>query len=280
MARSAADVLVRIPPVSGTILEPDTEVGMRTVSRERLAEVFVEMADTLVDEFDLIEFLQTVTARTAELADVAAVGLLLADHHGQLQFMAASDEATRLLELFQIQHHEGPCLDAFRTRTPVVNADLTQAGDRWPLFAPRATESGFHSVHALPLRLRSDVIGALNLFGTGTTPLAADDIQVVQALADVATIGLLQERAIHRAEILTEQLQGALNSRVVIEQAKGALARIHNVSVDAAFDRLRSYARRNNRKLSDLAHAVITEPDTIPTLTRTDATSDGVAPPA
>ena len=251
---------------------------MRTVSRERLAEVFVEMADTLVDEFDLIEFLQTVTARTAELADVAAVGLLLADHHGQLQFMAASDEATRLLELFQIQHHEGPCLDAFRTRTPVVNADLTQAGDRWPLFAPRATKSGFHSVHALPLRLRSDVIGALNLFGTGTTPLAPADIQVVQALADVATIGLLQERAIHRAEILTEQLQGALNSRVVIEQAKGPLARIHSISVDAAFDRLRSYARRNNLKLSDLARAVITEPDTIPALTRAAATGGGTPP--
>jgi transcriptional regulator with GAF, ATPase, and Fis domain len=232
--------------------------------------VFVEMADTLVDEFDLIEFLQLVTARTAELADVSAVGLLLADHHGQLQFMAASDEATRLLELFQIQHHEGPCLDAFVSRVPVVNADLSRAADRWPLFAPRASDSGFHSVHALPLRLRSEVIGALNLFGTGTGTLAPADVQVVQALADVATIGLLQERAIHRAEVLTEQLQGALNSRVVIEQAKGALARTHGVGVDEAFEKLRSYARRTNCKLSDVANAVITEPDTIPSLTRAD----------
>ncbi len=241
---------------------------MPTVSRERLAEVFVEMADTLVDEFDLIEFLQMVTTRTAELANVSAVGLLLADHHGQLQFMAASDEATRLLELFQIQHHEGPCLDAFTARAPIMNADLSQAADRWPVFAPRATGSGFRSVHALPLRLRNQVIGALNMFGTGTGALDPADVHVVQALADVATIGLLQERAIHRAEVLTEQLQGALNSRVVIEQAKGALAQTHGVDVDIAFERLRAYARRNNRRLSDVAHAVITEPDTIPALTR------------
>lgn len=250
---------------------------MPTVSRERLAEVFVEMADTLVDEFDVIEFLQMVTARTAELANVSAVGLLLADHHGQLQFMAASDEAARLLELFQIQHHEGPCLDAFMTRVPVVNANLSQAAHRWPLFAPRAAGSGFHSVHAIPLRLRNEVIGALNLFGTGSGTLEPADVQVVQALADIATIGLLQERAIHRAEILTEQLQGALNSRVVIEQAKGTLARTHGVSVDAAFERLRTYARRNNLKLSDVAHAVITAPDTIPALSRADPSSGGIA---
>ena len=250
---------------------------MPTVPRERLAEVFVEMADTLVDEFDVIEFLQTVTARTAELTDASAVGLLLADHHGQLQFMAASDEATRLLELFQLQHREGPCLDAFTTRAPVVNADLSQAAGRWPLFAPRAAGGGFRSVHALPLRLRSDVIGALNLFGSGTGTLTPADIQVVQALADVATIGLLQERAIRRAEVLAEQLQGALNSRVVIEQAKGALARIHDVDVDHAFERLRTYARRSNRKLVEIAHAVITDPATIPALTLPDPPPGGSA---
>jgi len=251
---------------------------MPTVSRERLAEVFVEVADTLVDEFDLIEFLQLVTSRTAELANVSAVGLLLADHHGQLQFMAASDEATRLLELFQLQHREGPCLDAFVAQTPVVNADLSQAAGRWPLFAPRAADSGFRSVHALPLRLRQQVIGALNLFGTDPGTLEPADVQVVQALADVATIGLLQERAIRRAEVLTEQLQGALNSRVVIEQAKGALARIHDIGVDEAFEKLRSYARNHNRKLSDVAHAVITEPDTIPSLTHRGLSPNKIPP--
>jgi transcriptional regulator with GAF, ATPase, and Fis domain len=245
----------------------EEEAMMSTVSRERLAEVLVEMADTLVDDFDLIEFLQMITTRTAELVNVAAVGLLLADHHGQLQVMAASDEQTKLLELFQVQIHEGPCLDAYLTRSPVVNADLRQAGAHWPLFAPRATQVGFRSVHAIPLRLRSTVIGALNLFGADTGSLGPDDVRVVQALADVATIGLLQERAIHRGEVLTEQLQGALNTRVVIEQAKGALARTHGVSVDDAFQRMRSYARNHNRKLSDVANAVLTESASVAELT-------------
>jgi len=240
---------------------------MPTVSRERVAEVFVEVADTLVDDYDLIEFLRTVTARAAELVDVPAVGLLLADAHGQLQFMAASDEQTRLLELFQLQSKEGPCLDAFRTGVAVVNADLRQATARWPVFARHATQLGFRSVHALPLRLRSRVIGALNLFGTDVGTLAPDDVAVVQALADIATIGLLQEQAIHRAEILTEQLQGALNSRVVIEQAKGALARTHGVDVDVAFTLLRTYARSPNHKLVDLAHSVLTNPASVPELT-------------
>jgi len=241
---------------------------MVTVSRERLAEVFVEVADTLVDDFDLVEFLRTVTTRAAELVDASAVGLLLADSHGELQFMAASDERTRLLELFQLQHHEGPCLEAFLTRTPVVNADLRSAVARWPLFAPQAARAGYRSVHAIPLRLRSRVIGALNLFGTDVGVLDPEDVAVVQALADVATIGLLQEQAIHRGEILTEQLQGALNSRIVIEQAKGALSRAHGIDVDAAFVLLRGYARNHNRKLVDLAHTVLTDPGAVPDLTR------------
>ena len=241
---------------------------MATVSLERLAEVFVEIADTLVDDFDVIEFLQMISARTAELIGVPAVGLLLADTHGHLQVMAASDEATRLLELFQIQIREGPCLDAYATRTPVVNADLRTAGDRWPAFAPRATAVGFRSVHALPLRLRAKVIGALNLFGTHAGRLGAGDVRVVQALADVATIGLLQERAIHHGEVLTEQLQHALTSRVVIEQAKGALARAHGGDVDRAFELLRRYARDHNLKLVDVARTVVTDPASIPDLTR------------
>lgn len=240
---------------------------MGTVSRERLAEVFVEMADTLVDDFDLVEFLQRVAARTAELMDVTAVGLLLADHHGELQFMAASDEATRLLELFQLQNHEGPCLDAFRSGEPVVNADLTRAADQWPTFAPQAAARGYRSVHAIPLRLRGQVIGALNLFGDETGHLDAADVTVAQALADVATIGLLQERAIHSGEVLTEQLQGALNSRIVIEQAKGLLAGLHGLDLDQAFTLLRGYARGHNRRLVDLAHAVISDPAAVPDLT-------------
>ena len=234
-----------------------------TVSAERLAKVFVEVADTLVAEFDVIEFLQMLADRAAGLIDASAVGLLLADQHGRLQFMAASDENTKLLELFQVQSHDGPCLDAFNTARPVINVDLRAAGGRWPRFAPRATASGFRSVHAFPLRLRDDVIGAMNIFGHDVGGLDDTDTQIVQALADVAAIGLLQERAISRGEILTEQLQGALNSRIIIEQAKGAVAQAHNITVDEAFDLVRAYARRTNRRLSDVARLVVTDPTTL-----------------
>jgi GAF domain-containing protein len=234
---------------------------MTTVTAERLAKTFVEVSDTLVDEFDLIDFLHTLAVRTVELVGAGAAGLLLADQRGRLEFIAASDENTKLLELFQVQNSEGPCFDAFRTAKPVRNADLRGAVGQWPQFAPRAAAAGFLSVHAFPLRLRTEVIGALNVFGTrpgGVLDLA--DVPIVQALADVAAIALLQERTIRRGEILTEQLQGALNSRIVIEQAKGAVAQAHQISVDEAFRLIREYARRNNRRLSDIAHAVFTDP--------------------
>jgi len=186
-----------------------------TISADRLAEVFVEVADTLVDEFDLIEFLQMLTSHTSDLIEARAAGLLLADGRDRLQLMAASDERTEMLELFQVQAVEGPCQDCYRGGSAVVNADLAEAGDRWPRFAPKAVAAGFRSVHAFPLRLRTETIGALNLFGTDTGRMEPTDIRVVQALADVATIGLLQERTIRRNEVLSEQLQTALNSRIV-----------------------------------------------------------------
>jgi GAF domain-containing protein len=241
---------------------------MTTVSAERLAKTFVEVSDTLVDEFDLIDFLHTLTVRAVDLVGATAAGLLLADQRGRLEFMAASDENTRLLELFQVQSSEGPCLDAFRTAAPVVNADLGTATARWPQFAPRATAAGFRSVHAFPLRLRNEVIGALNLFGSDSaSALDSADIPVVQALADVATIALLQERTIRRGEVLSEQLQGALNSRIVIEQAKGAIAQANDVSVDEAFTLLRDYARRNNRRLSEVARTIFSDSDGVAVIT-------------
>lgn len=240
---------------------------MATVSAERLAAVFVEVCDTLVSEFDVIEFLQMVTSRTAELIDAAAVGLLLADQHGELQFMAASDEATTLLELFQVQTEEGPCLEAFRTCAPVLIPDLAVAAGRWPQFAPRAVEAGFRSVHAVPMHLRDHVIGAMNLFSTKTGGMEPNELVIVQALADTATIGLMQERAIRRGEMLTEQLHAALNSRIVIEQAKGALARIHGVDVDEAFRLMRGYARRTNQRLGVVATYVVTAPTRVRELT-------------
>jgi GAF domain-containing protein len=242
---------------------------MTTVSAERLAKTFVEVSDTLVDEFDLIDFLHTLTVRAVDLAGATAAGLLLADQRGRLEFMAASDENTRLLELFQVQSSEGPCLDAFRTAAPVVNADLRTATGRWPRFAPRAIAAGFRSVHAFPLRLRTQVIGALNVFGAdSTSELDTADVPVVQALADIATIALLQERTIRRGEVLSEQLQGALNSRITIEQAKGAIAQAKDVSVDEAFTLLRDYSRRNNRRLSEVARAIFTEPAGVALITR------------
>ena len=235
---------------------------------DRLADIFVEAADTLVDDFDLIEFLQTLTAHTSQLVEVSAAGLLLADERGRLQLMAASDERSEMLELFQVQSEEGPCQDCFTQGNAVMSADLRQSTDRWPRFAAQAAAAGFRSVHAFPLRLRQEVIGALNLFGTEVGGMRATDIRAVQAIADVATIGLLQERAIHRRDLLAEQLQKALNSRIGIEQAKGALAQIHACSVDEAFELLRTYARRNHLQLSALAYQVTAEPDAIPDLTR------------
>ena len=241
---------------------------MTTISAQRLAKVFVEVADTLVDEFDLIDFLHMLTDRIANLVGASTVGLLLADQHGQLQFMAASDENTKLLELFQLQNQEGPCLDAFHTARPVINADLRQAEARWPRFAPRAAAAGFRAVHAFPLSLRKEVIGALNVFGTEVGGGFDDgDVQIIQALADVAAIGLLQERAISRGEVLTEQLQGALNSRIVIEQAKGAVAQALGISVDEAFTVIRGYARRTNQRLGDIAHTIVTDPASLATIT-------------
>ncbi|MEV6596128.1 GAF and ANTAR domain-containing protein [Actinoplanes sp. NPDC051346] len=238
---------------------------MSTVSAERLATVFVEVADTLVDDFDLIEFLQMLTQRVAGLFDTGAVGLMLADHHDRLIFMAASDENARLMEVFQLQHDDGPCLDAFRTAHPVTNMNLAEAAHRWPKFAPRAALAGFQAVHAFPLRLRDDVIGAMSVFSSASE-LDDADSRIVQSLADVAVIGLLQERAIRRGEILTEQLQGALNTRVVIEQAKGIVAQSHGVDPDEAFVLIRLYARNNNRRLSEVAHTIVTGLPNLPTL--------------
>jgi len=227
------------------------------ISTERLTEVFVELADTLVAEFDLVDFLQDLTDHAAAVSHADAVGIVLADHQGRLQFMASSNEPGRALELFQLQHDEGPCLDCFRDRAPVVNADLATAREVWPQFAPRAIEAGFQSVHAFPMRLRQDAIGALNLFGS--RPLSFDpvDVRIVQALADVATIAILQQRELARAEALTEQLQGALNSRILVEQAKGALAQRDQITPDEAFNRMRGRARSERRALLEVATEVL-----------------------
>ncbi|MET1059749.1 MAG: GAF and ANTAR domain-containing protein [Nocardioides sp.] len=234
------------------------------ISADRLAGVFVEVADTLVADFDLIEFLHNLADHAADLSGASAAGLLLADQNDQLHYMAASSEGARHLELFQLQHSEGPCLDCHRTGEPIIVTDLRDATGRWPDFAPRAVAAGVHSVHAFPMRLRDKVIGALNVFGEGPLPLNDGDVRLVQSLADIATISIIQERAIAHAEMLTEQLQGALNTRIVIEQAKGVISRTHRIGVDAAFDLLRAHARRNHLRLGDLAHDIVTGDADVP----------------
>jgi GAF domain-containing protein len=229
------------------------------ISTGRLSDLFVEVADTLVDEFDLVDFLHNVTTSAAEISENSAVGLLLADSDGTLRHVASSTEDARLLELFQLQHAEGPCLDAYRSGEEIRDVDFADAGARWPVFVDRARQLGFTAAHCFPLRLRDEVIGALNVFRTDQRFLASDERQVVRALADVATIALMQERAVRRAEELTEQLQYALNSRIVIEQAKGAVARTLGIGVDEAFDVMRRHARARRLRLTDVARSVVVD---------------------
>ncbi|WP_369273536.1 GAF and ANTAR domain-containing protein [Streptomyces sp. R11] len=236
------------------------------MNEQLLAKTFVELADNLVADFDLIDFLRLLTDRCVGMLDASAAGVLLADRDGKLRVMAASDEQVRLLELFQLQNDEGPCLECFRTGTPVAVPDLTREADRWPRFVTAAHRSGFGAVQALPMRLRDETVGALNLFHAAAGPFDPVGTLVAQALADVATISLLQQRSAHLSNVLNEQLQNALNSRVLIEQAKGKLAERHRIDMEQAFTALRGYARAHNRRLSDLARAFIDDSEPLPGL--------------
>ncbi|MEV0936556.1 GAF and ANTAR domain-containing protein [Streptomyces phaeochromogenes] len=227
------------------------------MNQQLLAKTFVELADNLVADFDLIDFLRLLTDRCVGMLGAGAAGVLLADRDGKLRVMAASDEQVRLLELFQLQNDEGPCLECFRTGAPVIVPDLTREIDRWPRFVTAAHRSGFGAVQALPMRLRDEVVGALNLFRATPGPFDPAATLIAQALADVATISLLQQRTTHRSTVLNEQLQTALNSRVLIEQAKGKLAERQNIDMEQAFTALRGYARSHNRRLVDVARAFI-----------------------
>lgn len=224
---------------------------------ERLTTTFVELADSLVDEYDVIELLHLLTERCVELLGVDAAGLVLGDQRGTLQVAASSSEQVRLLELFELQNDEGPCLDCFVEGRPIGADRLSTGSERWPRFAAEARSAGFETVHALPLRLRGQTIGALNLFWAQPADVRADDLQVAQALADVATIAILQERLTRNRELLAGQLQSALDSRIVIEQAKGVLAERSGLDMGEAFALLRRTARSSNRRLAEIAADII-----------------------
>ena len=222
-----------------------------------IARTLVELADTLVADFDVVDLLALLADRCVEVLDVGAAGLMLAGPDGNLRVIASSSEAMRVLELFEIQSAEGPCLDCYRTGQPVTYVDLSSDDRRWPRFAAEAITAGFNSVDALPMRLRGSVIGALNLFHAETGGMVQEDLDSAQALADVATIAILQHRAALEAQTLNDQLNLALNSRVTIEQAKGILAERLDVDMGHAFNTLRAHARNHNLRLSDVAKGVV-----------------------
>jgi GAF domain-containing protein len=230
------------------------------MSRETLlARTMVELADNLVDDFDVVDLLTLLAHRCVDVLDVSTAGLILVTN-GELRLMASSSEAMRILEVFELQAEEGPCLDCYRSGQPILNQNLAlpAANDRWPTFTPEALAAGFHAAHALPMRLRGTVIGALNMFRAEPGALAQDDVAAAQALADIATIAILQNQATAQAQVVNDQLLNALNSRIIVEQAKGVLSERASVNMEEAFVLLRRYARNNNLRLAELAHRVVT----------------------
>jgi len=223
----------------------------------RLARRFVALADTLVDDYDLVDLLDQLVTSCVDLLGMTAAGLLLKDGRGSLQVLASSSDATRVVELYQLEASEGPCLDAVLTGRPVSVHQVEELRSRWPSYASAAVSHGYLSVHACPMRLREQTIGALNVFGSAAAPLQPDDLEIAQALADVATIGILQQRSLHRSWVVAEQLQTALDSRIVIEQAKGVLAEHGRTDMETAFASLRSYARRTNSRLGVVAQQLV-----------------------
>lgn len=228
------------------------------MSRERrLVEAFVQLADSLVEEYDPVDVVQELLDRAVDLLPVDTAAVLLAGEDGELRVLASTSEATRWLELLQIQAQDGPCVQSYRSCERVIVEDLEEARDQWPAFAKQALLEGFQSVYALPMRLRMDRVGALNLFSTGDEHLTEDDVLIGQALADIASITILQARMLADHKTVNGQLQVALQGRIVIEQAKGILAAQGDLDPEAAFHALRGYARHTRVRLPDLARAVV-----------------------
>jgi GAF domain-containing protein len=228
------------------------------VTREAdVVRVLVEMADTLVDDYDVVDLLTGLADRSVSMLGASAAGVMLASPAGSLGLVASSSEAMRLLELFELQSREGPCLDAFLTGE-AVEIEVLQAGaGRWPVFSAAAADAGFHSVVALPLRLRHVTLGALNMLNTSPDPMDEANIIVARAFADLAALSIVQHRASTEAQRVNQQLSSALNSRIVIEQAKGVISERAGVELAEAFSRLRAWARNHNLRLTDVAQSAV-----------------------
>ena len=219
---------------------------------------FVSLSERLVDDFDVVELTTVLTEVCARLLDIAAVGLLLADATGVLHLLAATSGEARKLEAFQLQRDEGPCLDCYHTGQPVSVADLEAEAERWPRFAASAAEQGFRSVHAIPMRLRQRRLGALGLFGTAPGSLGADDLELAQGLAHVASIAIVHNSPNTARDVIAPALQAAVTSRAVVEMAKGMLAEVNAIGMQEAFELLRSYAQTHQARLTDVARRIVT----------------------
>lgn len=231
---------------------------MSESSREaRLSAAFVQLADTLTAEYDMVDLLHTLLDECVDVLVMNAGGLMIADSLGHLELLASTSEKADLVEVMQLAAGEGPCIESFTSGSSVSIADIGDTKTRWPEFSAVALRQGFHSVLAVPLKLRGQIIGTMNLFANQTGAVSDRDCAIAQALADVATIGILQERAIRETGIVTEQLQRALDSRILIEQAKGVLSELGSMEMDAAFSALRNYARNNNLTLRSVAEGVV-----------------------
>lgn len=224
-----------------------------TAREARLGSAFVTLADTLVSDFDVFDLIHTLLEVCTEVLDTSAGGLMLADAAGVLRLMASTREGVDFIEVAQLSAEAGPCWDCFQTGAPVTVGDISDVADVWPDFARAALDRGYRSVHATPMRLRGRMIGTMNLFHTAIGEMNPRDIAIAQSLTDVATIAIIQEQRAHDLETVGAQLQHALDSRIVIEQAKGVIAQSQRISMDAAFGMLRRYARSTNRTLQSVS---------------------------
>lgn len=230
-----------------------------TFREGRLVRVLVNMADTLVSDFDVVDLFYELVRSCTDLLDVAQAGLLLTDGNGELRVVAASSEATGVVELLELENQGGPGMEAFRTGRPVRSGELagSEAQHRWTEFGDAALSAGFLAVTAVPMRLRNQVLGALNMFMTDRVDLTDEDLTVAQALADLATIAVLQDRSTIDDRTLLSQLRTALETRVVIEQAKGIVAQETGLTMDETFRRIRNHARNKNERLRDVSAAIV-----------------------